>query len=94
MPLDSGLQGVLLSVRFAADRVADVRLCAAGVSPVPPSSPWLYCRFAKEGERVTRNNIMLKRLGAAAFSALLVWSMPGTAAFAEGGAEIAVQAQA
>ena len=37
---------------------------------------------------------MLKRLGAAAFSALLVWSMPGTSAFAEGVAEIAVQAQA
>ena len=43
---------------------------------------------------MTRNNIMLKRLGAAAFSALLVWSMPGTSAFAEGVAEIAVQAQA
>lgn len=42
---------------------------------------------------MTRNNIMLKRLGAAAFSALLVWSMPGTSAFAEGVAEIAVQAQ-
>lgn len=37
---------------------------------------------------------MLKRLGAAAFSVLLVWSMPGTSAFAEGMAEIAVQAQA
>lgn len=37
---------------------------------------------------------MLKRLGAAAFSVLLVWSMPGTSAFAEGVAEIAVQAQA
>lgn len=36
---------------------------------------------------------MLKRLGAAAFSVLLVWSMPGTSAFAEGVAEIAVQAQ-
>lgn len=43
---------------------------------------------------MTRNNIMLKRLGAAAFSVLLVWSMPGTSAFAEGMAEIAVQAQA
>ena len=43
---------------------------------------------------MTRNNIMLKRLGAAAFSALLVWSMPGTSAFAEGVAEVAVQAQA
>lgn len=43
---------------------------------------------------MTRNNIMLKRLGAAAFSVLLVWSMPGTSAFAEGVAEIAVQAQA
>ena len=42
---------------------------------------------------MTRNNIMLKRLGAAAFSVLLVWSMPGTSAFAEGVAEIAVQAQ-
>lgn len=42
---------------------------------------------------MTRNNIMLKRLGAAAFSVLLVWSMPGTSAFAEGMAEIAVQAQ-
>ena len=42
---------------------------------------------------MTRNNIMLKRLGAAAFSALLVWSMPGTSAFAEGVAEIAAQAQ-
>lgn len=37
---------------------------------------------------------MLKRLGAAAFSVLLVWSMPGTSAFAEGMTEIAVQAQA
>lgn len=37
---------------------------------------------------------MLKRLGAAAFSVLLVWSMPGTSAFAEGVAEIAAQAQA
>lgn len=37
---------------------------------------------------------MLKRLGAAAFSVLLVWSMPGTSAFAEGVAEVAVQAQA
>mgnify|MGYP002687724620 CR=1 FL=1 len=36
---------------------------------------------------MTRNNIMLKRLGAAAFSVLLVWSMPGTSAFAEGVAE-------
>lgn len=36
---------------------------------------------------------MLKCLGAAAFSVLLVWSMPGTSAFAEGVAEIAVQAQ-
>lgn len=43
---------------------------------------------------MTRKNIMLKRLGAAAFSVLLVWSMPGTSAFAEGMAEIAVQAQA
>ena len=43
---------------------------------------------------MTRNNIMLKRLGAAAFSVLLVWSMPGTPAFAEGVAEVAVQAQA
>ena len=43
---------------------------------------------------MTRNNIMLKRLGAAAFSVLLVWSMPGTSAFAEGVAEVAVQAQA
>ena len=43
---------------------------------------------------MTRNNIMLKRLGAAALSVLLIWSMPGTPAFAEGVAEIAAEAQA
>ena len=43
---------------------------------------------------MTRNNIMAKRLRVAALSALLIWSMPGTPAFAEGVAEIAAEAQA